>query len=278
LIDAACWGAALGGYSGYKIGNANGATGWDMAGYIAGGAAIGAVAGYAGAAVGTAAAAGLTGIEAAMAGGMMTGMTAGAINGAGMTALAGGDFGDVMGGMIQGAVVGGFSGLAGGAAFSGANQLLGNIPLHNTLSYMAGSTASQMTANVLTGRNVFEGVDYGLNPGIIVPLFADVGPRINGVRDRVFKDDYDEINNRPNTKVKERLGRKTYLTNTELQSNGDLNMNTEIKTSILKTKHITPFGFDLGKVSWWGVGPRVPVSSTFIPNYRQLQLSLILGF
>ncbi len=38
-------GAILGGYSGYQIGNAMGATGWSMAGYIVGGAVIGAVSG-----------------------------------------------------------------------------------------------------------------------------------------------------------------------------------------------------------------------------------------
>jgi len=41
-------GAVIGGYSGYKIGEANGAKGWDMFGYIAGGAVIGGVSGYVG--------------------------------------------------------------------------------------------------------------------------------------------------------------------------------------------------------------------------------------
>ena len=43
-------GAALGGFSGYQIGKANGATGWGMVGYIAGGALIGAASGGFGAA------------------------------------------------------------------------------------------------------------------------------------------------------------------------------------------------------------------------------------
>ena len=38
-------GAVIGGYSGYKIGKANGATGWKMFGYIAGGAIVGGVSG-----------------------------------------------------------------------------------------------------------------------------------------------------------------------------------------------------------------------------------------
>ncbi|WP_417281967.1 hypothetical protein [Belliella marina] len=44
-------GAAIGGYSGYKIGKSNGASGWGMAGYIAGGALIGGVSGAAGAGI-----------------------------------------------------------------------------------------------------------------------------------------------------------------------------------------------------------------------------------
>ncbi len=46
-------GAVMGGYSGYKIGEANGATGWNMFGYIAGGAAIGAASDYVGASIAT---------------------------------------------------------------------------------------------------------------------------------------------------------------------------------------------------------------------------------
>jgi RHS repeat-associated protein len=41
-------GAVAGGYSGYKIGEAKGASGWNMFGYIAGGAIIGGVSGYLG--------------------------------------------------------------------------------------------------------------------------------------------------------------------------------------------------------------------------------------
>ena len=51
LLVAAAVGALFGGYSGYQLGQQNGATGWKLAGYIAGGAAIGAVSGYAGGAV-----------------------------------------------------------------------------------------------------------------------------------------------------------------------------------------------------------------------------------
>lgn len=39
---------------------------------------------------------------------------------------------------------------------------------------MAGSTASQMTANIVNGRNPFKGVDYGFNLGLLYPLSMDV--------------------------------------------------------------------------------------------------------
>lgn len=51
LVIAAILGAAFGAYSGYKVGEAKGADGWNMVGYILGGAAIGGLSGYAGASV-----------------------------------------------------------------------------------------------------------------------------------------------------------------------------------------------------------------------------------
>ncbi|QEC40970.1 DUF6443 domain-containing protein [Pseudobacter ginsenosidimutans] len=51
LTIAIIAGVLMGGYAGYKIGEAKGATGWDMVGYIFKGAVIGGAAGYAGASV-----------------------------------------------------------------------------------------------------------------------------------------------------------------------------------------------------------------------------------
>jgi RHS repeat-associated protein len=115
-------GAIIGGYSGYKIGKAHGATGWGMAGYIFGGAVIGGVAGQVGAsiyatALGTIGAATTlpVGFTAGFNAGMISGMAAGAINGAGMALLGGGSFSDVMAGMTMGAWVGGvLGGISGG--------------------------------------------------------------------------------------------------------------------------------------------------------------------
>ncbi len=209
-----------------------------MFGYIAGGALIGGAAGIAGASIGTAAAAGASGLEAAMAGGMMGGISAGAINGGGMTALAGGSFNDVFAGFTQGAVIGGFAGFAGGAAFAGMekaissitleslnpamkfilNASIGKDPLHNTISYMAGSTASQMTANLLTGNQLFKDVDFGINPGIIYPLFADIGIRNRKIRSYKLKKEYNSSNG------SEFINASPAAPYTELKDNGDLSM------------------------------------------------------
>lgn len=111
-------GAIIGGYSGYKIGKAKGATGWGMFWHIAGGAAIGTVAGHVGASVfasGMAAgsAAGMGGISAGFNAGMLSGWASGAITGAGMAALGGGSFIDI----LSGATVGGWFGAVAGGVF-----------------------------------------------------------------------------------------------------------------------------------------------------------------
>ncbi|PIY18510.1 hypothetical protein COZ14_00010, partial [Candidatus Dojkabacteria bacterium CG_4_10_14_3_um_filter_Dojkabacteria_WS6_41_9] len=74
-------GAVAGGYTGYKIGEATGAEGWKMFGYIAGGAVIGA-------------ASGIVGAEIAAGGGFMANtvgiVASSAVYSSGMTALSDG--------------------------------------------------------------------------------------------------------------------------------------------------------------------------------------------
>jgi len=93
-------GAAFGGFSGWMIGDAAGATGWDMAGYIAGGALIGGLSGGA-----------ASGISAAGGGAMLAGAGAGAVGGAGFSGLSTGWDGQAM---IEGAAYGALSGFVGG--------------------------------------------------------------------------------------------------------------------------------------------------------------------
>ena len=121
-------GAVIGGYSGYKIGDAKGATGWDMTGYIFGGAAIGGLAGYTGFSVFSSAlaagtTAGMGGISAGFNAGLLSGMASGAITGGGMSALGGGSFSDVLGGATMGAWVGGVAGGVSGAIAGGFHNL-----------------------------------------------------------------------------------------------------------------------------------------------------------
>ncbi len=119
-------GAVLGGYSGYKIGEANGASGWDMFGYVFGGAVIGGAAGGAGLGVGA-----LGGSS------MLAGATAGALAGAGFNGLATGwdvaqmakgagigFISGLVGGGFASAIGGGLGAFAGGAAGSGLSTAL----------------------------------------------------------------------------------------------------------------------------------------------------------
>ncbi len=121
-------GAVIGSASGYMVGHANGATGWDMAGYIAGGTLIGGLSGGA-----------ASGISAAGGGAMLAGAGAGAVGGAGFSGLATGWDGNAMlkgaafgaisgfvGGGVGGAIGGGWGALAGGASANLTSQLLYN--------------------------------------------------------------------------------------------------------------------------------------------------------
>jgi len=110
-------GAVLGGFSGYKIGQAQGAKGWGLAGYVFGGA----VSVGAGEAV-----LGATAKLGGFASGALGGAAAGAVSGGYMNALAGGSFGR---GFTQGAMYGAIS----GGIFAGVGELIEQTALD---SYM----------------------------------------------------------------------------------------------------------------------------------------------
>jgi len=107
-------GAVLGGFSGYKIGKSQGAKGLQLAGYIFGGAAIGAISAGAGEAVlgsfSYAAQAGVSAGSSALAYGA-AGAASGFVGGAGMAGLSGGD---VWQGGLNGALWGAATGAVGG--------------------------------------------------------------------------------------------------------------------------------------------------------------------
>jgi len=142
-------GAALGGFSGHSIGKANGATGWGMVGYIAGGAAIGGLSGAAGAGVtsslGTSLSTQYGGLIATAAGGA----TGGAIAGGGFAGLAGqnvldgtwkGALSGFVGAGLGGYISGGAGAFVGGAASGGINAGLNGENVG--LSALAGGALS----------------------------------------------------------------------------------------------------------------------------------------
>ena len=117
-------GALIGGWTGHKIGEANDATGWNMFGYIAGGALIGGASGGA-----------AFGVSAAGGGAMLAGAAAGAVGGGGFSGLAGnnvltgavnGALAGLVGGGVGAAIGGGLGALAGGASANLTGQLLYN--------------------------------------------------------------------------------------------------------------------------------------------------------
>jgi hypothetical protein len=115
-------GALIGAYSGYKIGEAHGATGWKMFGYVLGGATIGGVSGYLG---GQVAAVLGNSINSAAGGLIATGIggaTSGAISGSGFAAMSGGN---IFEGFWKGAVTGFVGGSVGSYIGGGIGAFVG---------------------------------------------------------------------------------------------------------------------------------------------------------
>ncbi|MDD2279313.1 MAG: hypothetical protein PHS05_09670, partial [Bacteroidales bacterium] len=155
----------------------------------------------------------------------------------------------------------------------GAHQIFNRVPgairsylMPNTLSYMASSTTSQITANILSGKRFFEEVDYGFNFGVLIPMFADVSSFIKPVILNVA------TRNNPKEYPIESV--QKYITNTKLQPNGDLEMNSIV------------YGYEYcAEGNWFSRAGRYYtisrewgfVSGPFISNYNSLIMSLILN-
>lgn len=164
-------GAALGGFSGWRIGKAQGATGWGMAAYIFGGAAIGTLTAGLGSSIvssfGWAAQSGAS-LGGAIAAYGTAGAVSGAVSGAGFAVLAGGN---VWEGMGKGALFGGIAGAAGG--FS---QHLGfRNALFDSDKYVAGvSGRGDGAAAIAFERSVPEVIVQGIKQ------YAGTGLRVVG--------------------------------------------------------------------------------------------------
>ncbi len=140
-------GVLAGGFAGYQIGKAEGATGWEMVGYIAGGAVIGGVAGWAGGAIGGAIA-GANFAGASAVGAIVGGASSGAISGGGFAALGGGDIGE---GMWKGAVTGAVGGFVGGAIGGGWGAFFGGATAGGVGTALYGGSTEQIIQNALIG-------------------------------------------------------------------------------------------------------------------------------
>ena len=134
-------GALIGAYSGYKIGKANAATGWNMIGYIAGGAAIGGLAG--GAALGVSAIGGAA---------WWAGAAAGAVSGAGFNGLATNWNGAAM---LKGACIGALAGFVGGGVSSaiggGWGAVAGGSTSSGVSTSLSGGDIGQIGVSMLIG-------------------------------------------------------------------------------------------------------------------------------
>ena len=135
-------GAVIGGTSGALIGHANGATGWNMVGYVAGGAVIGGLSGGAAA-----------GVSALGGGAALAGMAAGGLGGAGFSGLATGWNGQAM---LKGAAFGAISGFVGGGIASAIGGGWGAL---------AGGATSNLTSQLLYNGGDFSNVNW-LSVGI----------------------------------------------------------------------------------------------------------------
>ncbi len=141
-------GGAMGGFSGYQIGKAQGAKGWKMAGYIFAGAGIGVATAGVGSAVfnsfSTVATSGVNLGQAALAYGT-TGAVSGAFGGGAYAGLAGQNVGQ---GALQGMLWGGIGGIASGAIqHIGVNSFVRNSPAlaQNGDPIYSGGTLNEIT-------------------------------------------------------------------------------------------------------------------------------------
>ena len=140
---------------------------------------------------------------------------------------------------------------------------LGFLPT-NTLSYMAGSTASQVTANLLNGKRPFQNVDYGLNLGLLLPLTVD------GLKYSKNFGMYMANKQFPNEEIV-----STYTRSTTLTPNGDLLFSQNVGIQEYYPNDMSGEFIDL---SYLAGQPRPIIgretNSMLIPNYRSYVFSI----
>jgi RHS repeat-associated protein len=147
-------GAVVGGFSGWQVGRAAGAKGWEMVAYIAGGTVIGAATGGIG-----------SGVSSALGGGVAAGIAGGATGGA----LAGASFA-IMGGadgngVLKGAAFGALGGaISGGLGASGAFANWGYVGSGAATGLISGAVTGGLQSTI-EGGNFFKGALRGALTG-----------------------------------------------------------------------------------------------------------------
>ncbi|MFA5670398.1 MAG: DUF5675 family protein, partial [Balneolaceae bacterium] len=143
-------GAAVGGGSGYFVGKSHGAKGWDLAGYIAGGAAIGAVSAGIGSAVSgfVAASTGLSGFAGGTVSGAAGGAAGGFVSGAGFAGMSGQN---PLRGGVYGAIGGGITGGIFGGINRGIEARMNNANFWNGKVDISGMMAYEYVVDQTTG-------------------------------------------------------------------------------------------------------------------------------
>ncbi len=141
-------GVVVGGFSGWQIGQAHGATGWGMVGYIAGGAAIGALSGGAAA-----------GVSAAGGGAIAAGAVGGVFGGAGFSGLATNwDAGAMVKGVVYGGISGGLGGGVGAAIGGGGGTFAGGAVGSGVNTALHGGSMQDVGVSALAGGAMSFGI------------------------------------------------------------------------------------------------------------------------
>jgi hypothetical protein len=134
---------------------------------------------------------------------------------------------------------------------------------------MVGSTASQVAANIVSGKKPFQNVDYGLNPGLLLPLVMD------GLKYSQKFAMYMARKQCPNEEIVGVSARAT-----PLMPNGNLHYEQSL---YIQEYYPADFKFEIiedmgGNPNFLAGQPRpilsYPFNSMFIQNYRGLALSI----
>lgn len=164
-------GAVVGGFSGYRIGKAKGASGWSLFFYALGGAVVGTASAGIGSSVAATVGSSMTVSYGGLAGAAIGGAAAGATSGVGFAAISGGNIGKAAWtGALSGLAGGGIGAYIGGAAGAFAGGATGSA----TGAALNGEDIQSIGISALVGGGVALGA-YQLQSGINYRAYANSG-------------------------------------------------------------------------------------------------------